>query len=231
MSQQPPYGQQPNQPTPPYQQPSFYNQPTQASPGQFQRPPNYPHPPRNRGLWEWYKTRSRNMKLGLGCGTIIAILLFFSCIGSAIGSNNLAPTQTPTPAPHQAVVATSPTATPSPLPTPDPTQQPTPTPTATPQPTPIPTHAVVPTQPPVQPTPTKATCQAVKNNPWCYNFVPGNYIYSPPSAFCSYFSCIGNFWNGRGYVEECQDGEYSKSGGISGSCSHHGGNQQPLYSH
>src|SRR5436309_14022855 len=88
MSQQPPYGQHPNQHT------SYYHQPTQANPRQFQRPPTYPYPPRNRGLWAWYKTRSRNMKLGLGCGTILALLLFFSCIGSAIGSSNFAATQT-----------------------------------------------------------------------------------------------------------------------------------------
>ena len=65
-------------------------------------------------------------------------------------------------------------------------------------------------------------------NPWGYNFTSGNYIYSAPSGFCSYFACIGNFWNGVGYVMECQDGMYSKSGGIRGSCSYHGGNWRPL---
>jgi hypothetical protein len=30
---------------------------------------------------------------------------------------------------------------------------------------------------------------------------------------------------------ECSDGMYSQSGGESGSCSHHGGNLRPLYSH
>jgi hypothetical protein len=28
---------------------------------------------------------------------------------------------------------------------------------------------------------------------------------------------------------ECNDGMYGKSGGISGSCSYHGGNWQPLF--
>jgi hypothetical protein len=74
----------------------------------------------------------------------------------------------------------------------------------------------------------------VNKNPWGYHFYcsagTNNYIYNAPSSFCSYFSCIGNFWNGIGYVEECQDAMYSKSGGRSGSCSHHGGNLQPLYS-
>jgi hypothetical protein len=63
------------------------------------------------------------------------------------------------------------------------------------------------------------------------DFSPGNYITSPQSNFCAYFTCIASFWNGQGYVMECQDGDYSKSGGIQGSCSHHGGDSRPLYSH
>jgi hypothetical protein len=49
---------------------------------------------------------------------------------------------------------------------------------------------------------------------------------------CDYFSCIPSFWqNTNGYVEECQDGEFSHSGGRSGSCScsYHGGTWRPLY--
>lgn len=56
-------------------------------------------------------------------------------------------------------------------------------------------------------------------------------ITAPPGNFCAYFACIDNFWNGRGYVEQCQDGMFSKSGGIQGSCSYHRGNQRSLYSH
>jgi hypothetical protein len=81
------------------------------------------------------------------------------------------------------------------------------------------------------PPPTATPC-ANPCNPWGYNFSPpGNLIYSPPSAFCNYFHCIASFWNGNGYVIECQDLTFSKSGGISGSCSHHGGDYRPLYSH
>jgi hypothetical protein len=42
-------------------------------------------------------------------------------------------------------------------------------------------------------------------------------------GFCSSHACIPNFENGRGYPVECSDGEWSKSGGISGACSGHGG--------
>jgi hypothetical protein len=67
-------------------------------------------------------------------------------------------------------------------------------------------------------------------NPYGYNFCGGSNITNPPSDICNYLSCISNFWNGRGYVEQCQDGMFSKSGGIQGSCSYHGGNRRPLYS-
>jgi hypothetical protein len=103
---------------------------------------------------------------------------------------------------------------------------PSPPPTTPPPTTPPPT-----TPPPTTPPPPK--CPPVNGNPWGYHFYCSGginkFIYSPPGTFCNYFTCIGNFWNGQGYVEECRDGEYSKSGGRQGSCSYHGGNQQPLY--
>jgi hypothetical protein len=123
----------------------------------------------------------------------------------------------------------TPTAHPTPLPTPKPTPTPLPTPTATPVPVRI-VPTLTPTQPPPKPTPTPAK-SGVNGNPWGYDFNPGNLIYSPPANFCVYFVCITNFPNGRGYVNECQDGQYSKSGGISGDCSFHGGYYRTLYSH
>jgi hypothetical protein len=91
---------------------------------------------------------------------------------------------------------------------------PSPTPTPTPRPTPT-------------PAPT-----GVYGNPWGYNFTPGNLIYNPPSAFCSYFNCIPSFWQStNGYVVECVDTMFSHSGGRSGACSYHGGEWRALYSH
>jgi hypothetical protein len=145
------------------------------------------------------------------------VVLFFSIVSAAIGRGNTAPpTATPTPA-QQAVISGD---TPTPKPTLKPTARPTPTVIVRPIPTPI----------PPKPTPTPS-CQAVNGNPWCYNFSQGNLIYNPPDNFCDYFNCISSFWNGNGYVIECQDGTYSLSGGIRGSCSHHGGDLRPLYSH
>jgi hypothetical protein len=74
-----------------------------------------------------------------------------------------------------------------------------------------------------------ASC-AVNDNPWSYNFNCCQTITSPPANFCSYFNCIATFWNGSGYVVECLDTTYSKSGGVTGACSSHGGPRRTLYS-
>lgn len=123
----------------------------------------------------------------------------------------------------------NPTATDVPTATAASTDTPLPTATMTTVPptnTPLPRPTNTPLPPP-PPTP----CPGVNCNPWGYNFTPGNLIHNPPSAFCAYFNCISNFWNGSGYVVECVDGMYSKSGGLSGACSRHGGEWRPLYSH
>ena len=71
-------------------------------------------------------------------------------------------------------------------------------------------------------------CVAVNCNPWGYNFSKGKKITHSPAAFCRYFKCISNFPKGKGYVEECKDGMYSRSGGHAGSCADHHGNWRPL---
>jgi hypothetical protein len=230
--QEPPYGQQSfggqqwQQQAPP-SQPSVYNRPTQAAPRPFKRPrlTTFPPPQRPSGIWQWYTSRTRSVQISLGCGAALAVLLFFACIGAAVASVQLATPSPPTPTTpsQQAALLVSPTVTDSPTPTPSPTLTPTPTP----KPALAPTQAPQPT--PLPPTPTP--CPGVNCNPWGYNFIPGHYIYSPPSAFCTYFHCIVNFFKGHGYVVECKDSEYSKSGGLKGACSYHGGVLRPLYSH
>ena len=212
-----------------------YYQPPIPQPGQF-HPGMSPYQPALRGtrrnLWQWYKRRTRRVKLGIGCGALIVALLFFSCIGSAIGSSNIASIPpTPTPTTEQAAVLNNPVATYTPTPAPVPTEKPAPTPT--PKPTLVPTRAPQPTR--VPPTPKPPACQGVNGNPWCYNFVPGNLIYYPPADFCNYFFCIPSFVEpddpGDGYVVECNDGTYSQSGGERGACSYHDGVMRHLYSH
>ena len=45
-------------------------------------------------------------------------------------------------------------------------------------------------------------------------------------GFCSTHSCIPSYEDGNGYPVECADGEWSKSGGIQGACSDHGGEKE-----
>ncbi|HEY2791579.1 MAG TPA: hypothetical protein VGJ28_04445 [Micromonosporaceae bacterium] len=93
---------------------------------------------------------------------------------------------------------------------------PTPTPTPTPShsPSPSPTHS-----------PKPKTCGAPAN-PWGFNLCGnGHHITASdlPGSVCSYFDCIGNFPQGKGYMVECNDHTYSMSGGRSGACSDHKG--------
>lgn len=106
-----------------------------------------------------------------------------------------------------------------------------PTPVQTPPPTPVST--LPPTQPPTL-TPTPAPTVApnlcgAPANPWNYTFCGGSQITAPPGNFCTYFNCIASFAAGKGYVVQCADLTFSKSGGITGSCSTHGGTGKTLY--
>lgn len=164
--------------------------------------------------------------------SIVAGVLILSCVTCGIIGATAPKTgdiSTPTPTQAAVLIATAvPTATQRPTTIPTATPTPSPTPTATMLPTATPTPKPVATQP--KPTPTH--CVGVNNNPWCYDFNPGNLIYSPPSAFCSYFTCVSTFWTAtRGYVAECANGSYTHSGGVSGACSRDGGVSRTLYSH
>ena len=82
---------------------------------------------------------------------------------------------------------------------------------------------------PIAPSPTPGN---TNGNPWGYNFIPGNLIYSPNDAFCTVFACVTTFWTStNGYVAECGNGDYTHSGGVSGACSRDGGVLHILYSH
>lgn len=198
------------------------NQPQYTSPEQYQQPPS---PPKKRGRRKFF---------AIGCGALIALVVLIGVIAAAASTGNGSAANKDTSATQpaqatQAVQPTQPIATPTSKPTVKPTQAPTP----------IPTHAPTPkpTQPPApKPTSTPTpSCQAVNNNPWCYNFTPGKLIYVPPNGFCNYFNCIATFYApddpGDGYIIECSDSTFSQSGGESGACSSHGGVLKPLYSH
>src|SRR2546423_1357280 len=45
------------------------------------------------------------------------------------------------------------------------------------------------------------------------NCIPPQDPYNPPSDFCDTHLCISSFWSGSGYAVQCNDGEWSMSGG------------------
>ena len=197
------------------------------SPGQLGPPPQ---PTAKPTFKQRFRAMSRWKRFGtIGCSTIIgAIMVCSLCavVGNALPKSPQPPATAIAPVPTHQVAHRAPTREPTPTPKPTPKLTPTATPTPTPSPTPVPTATPTPMppapvqqpaqQPPVQQAPAPPPpASGVNGNPWGYDFNPGNLIYSPNSGFCSYFSCINNFWNGNGYVEECSDGMYGKSGGIS----------------
>lgn len=161
-------------------------------------------------------------KLAPAMITIVGMLCLFGALVSPPGAREDTSADGRAGADGPAVLTTSPPAavqavTPSPIPSP--TFE-----------TPPATEAAPLPPPPPAPTTTKpkSLCGAPPN-PWNYHFCGGSSrITAPPEDFCAYFDCIDNFWNGRGYVIQCKDDMFSKSGGIQGSCSYHQGNKRPL---
>lgn len=225
-----------------------YQPPHSFSHDQTSAQPPYPPPSLSRPVlrplpherllnaWRRYRSMRKRAQWGIGCLTVFLCLGMCSCMAAiAAPSPSQVATQLPATA-TQVTLGNTAQATPTPTvtakvaaPTPSPSPSPTDTPTT--KPTSAPTQLPV-----LAPSPTpKPTCQAVNNNPWCYNFSPGSLIYNPPSAFCSYFPCIPTFYEpddpGDGYIVQCTDGLYSQSGGERGACSKHGGVGRTLYAH
>jgi hypothetical protein len=163
----------------------------------------------------WGKTKKGKLFVGGGC----LIMTFLLC-----GSCGLCATMSNATNHNDQVSKASPTVIAPKRVTPTPKQTLKPTPTTKPTPTPTPTlESAQPTQPPAP------DCDGTLISDVCYTFTGGSLVYSPVLDFCSYFSCISNFGNGAGYVVQCNDGVFSKSGGRPGSCSGHGGNMRPIY--
>lgn len=207
------------------------------------------------GYWQWFKRQQRSTRIHIGCTLLVILLVFTGCLDSIF----FVPTSSkPAPAYPQKLVrhpTSVPTvqpaiATPALLPQPTITPSPTPAQASVPvaQASPLPmftatvTASAVEATVPGIPVSTPASrgfvhpalnrpCSAVNCNPWGYNFVKGSYIVSPPASFCAYFRCIRNFWSGKGYVVQCHDGSYSKSGGRRGVCDGHRGPWRVLYRH
>ncbi len=196
----------------------YYNQP----PVSLVRP--LPH----QRFIAWFRRRNPVARLGIGCLSLLLVGSFCMC-SATVGAASQPPAQS-TPVAHIAATTISaklkPTPTAKPTPRPKPTPKPTPVP---PTPTPIPpTPTPVPTQPPAP------ACSGTQVDGTCYSTDPagGSLVYSPAADFCDYVACVSTFWvDTRGYVVECNNGEYSHSGGISGACSRDGGVAAAVYQH
>ena len=218
-------------PNPNYQQ---QPQPLSGQPGPYQQMPPV-KPPK----------ASKKKIFAVGCGSLIAILFLCSLCSVAFRSGNKSQTASvQTQSTHAAldadhtptIVAPTATSTPSSTPTPTPTATlaPTPTPVQQNQPTPPPVQQPAPTQPPPSTQPPAPTCNGATINGACYNTDPngGTLVYSPPSTFCNYFTCVSSFWTATsGYVAECANAKYTHSGGVSGACSKDGGVIAAVYQH
>lgn len=221
---------------------NFYRDQTAAQPLYPSPPPQQKPLPHERlwTLWRRYRAMRKRAQWGIGCLAVFLLCGMCSCVGALAApsmpqvATTLSPTATQVTLGNTTQATATSTATVH-ADTSTPTSVPAATPTVMPTPVPTPMPTTPPTrQPAPSPTP-KPTCQAVNNNPWCYNFSPGSPIYNPPSAFCSYFACIPSFYEpddpGDGYIVQCADGLYSQSGGERGACSRHGGVGRTLYTH
>lgn len=177
-----------------------------------------PFPPR--------KKTSPAKIIGIGCGGLIGVFVLLAILGGILQAAGLVK---PSPTNAAAVTPASAPSGPRPTPSADAVTV-THSPSKTPTKAAVTTHRVVHVKTtPKPPPPVAATCGA-PSNPDGLNFCGrGHLVSSPPGDVCSYFSCIPNFWNGTGYMAECNDGMYSMSGGHQGACSHHGGETRPVY--
>ncbi|MFV2103717.1 hypothetical protein [Micromonospora sp. LOL_024] len=60
-------------------------------------------------------------------------------------------------------------------------------------------------------------------NPMGYDFCGGQRIREPAREVCDHFDCVPGFWEGRGYLVQCDDGKVSLAGGSPRACGAHGG--------
>ncbi|RIV36027.1 hypothetical protein [Micromonospora radicis] len=60
-------------------------------------------------------------------------------------------------------------------------------------------------------------------NPMGYDFCGGEKVREPDPGVCDHFDCVPGFWEGRGYLVQCENGKFSRAGGSPRACGLHGG--------
>lgn len=173
--------------------------------------------PNRSSAWVGNASNARKRRSGLSA----AVSILGLCVAFAVtGCGSVGGTGAPVAAEQQATTESIPTPDVSAFDSPSAVDVTTAPATSAAAPAPVHTTAAA-----------KPSLCGAPQNPFGYNFCGrGGHVSSPDGTVCSYFDCIANFYNGRGYMVECSDGTYSMSGGISGACSHHGGVSRPVYS-
>ncbi len=66
-------------------------------------------------------------------------------------------------------------------------------------------------------------------NPMGYDFCGGERIRKPAREVCDHFDCVPGFWDGRGYLVQCENGKVSLAGGSPRACGLHGGVRRTVW--
>ncbi|MTK01173.1 hypothetical protein [Micromonospora sp. CP22] len=66
-------------------------------------------------------------------------------------------------------------------------------------------------------------------NPMGYDFCGGKRIREPAREVCDHFDCVPGFWEGRGYLVQCENGKVSLAGGSPRACGLHGGVRRTVW--
>ncbi|MEV4712593.1 hypothetical protein [Micromonospora sp. NPDC049374] len=66
-------------------------------------------------------------------------------------------------------------------------------------------------------------------NPMRYDFCGGERIREPAREVCDHFDCVPGFWEGRGYLVQCENGKVSLAGGSPRACGLHGGVRRTVW--
>lgn len=167
----------------------------------------------------WWSHRSTNAQTLIAAGAIIVVLFVAVAITGGSGKN-AAPSPAASPPPVTAAVTcgsgtflTGDTCVATPSATKIRKVYVTRTVTVT-ETTPPPATA---SSPPTPSTPSTTSEPAIEG--------VGSSSHDTDAEFCAMNQCIGAFTTEPGTIVQCADGTYSHSGGISGACSRHGGEQ------
>ncbi|NLU80047.1 hypothetical protein HCA58_16980 [Micromonospora sp. HNM0581] len=67
------------------------------------------------------------------------------------------------------------------------------------------------------------------DNPMGYDFCGGQRVREPAREVCDHFDCVPGFWEGRGYLVQCENGKVSLAGGSPRACGLHGGVRRTVW--